>query len=170
MSDEELRRRHTALRQAATALLAATESSDEPPPEYYSNRLNELRAALDGAAQPAEFGRVPNPVLHFLLYRDFDSGVLGGLPQSLAARTEEIRARLLTEEPTEPDPNALWPDDGPVVTEVTAMVSATLLHELAARLRAVAAADPRGDGEGLAEVAEEMAEDLASGTFVGVQR
>jgi hypothetical protein len=169
MTDDGLARLHEALRQAVAAVIDAAAADEAALPPAYRSKLSVLENTLNGTASESPVGggsAIQDPDVHMLSMRDYQRGVPGGAPLSLGDRARGIRASLAGDDAAEP-PQEEWPfDHVPVLTELQAMVVATLLQELAARLTA-------GSDEGgaeLARIALELADEVLAPTFVGAQR
>jgi hypothetical protein len=167
MNDGELERRYEDLRRAAAAVLAATAADAAPVYPAHQDRVDALRLALDGSGpRNATSREVVDPDRHHLSIWDYQSEVPGGAPFPFADHERSIRRSLAREVVTEPRDED-WPDNRkPTLTELQAMVVATLLQELAARLTATG--DP--GGADLAAVVLELADDVLAPTFAGAQR
>ncbi len=168
MTDEDPARRYEVLRQAARAVLEASAAAADAAPPYpaHQRNLEALARVLEGAGpQRAEVREIQDPDMHMLSRRDYERGMPNGAPYSFGAEAESIRRSMALDDAAE-HPVRHWPQEYPTLTELKAMTVATLLQELAARLRAT------GDAGGarLAEVALELAEDLLTPTFAGAQR
>lgn len=159
MTDDELERRHEALRRAAVAVLESTAATATAVSPAHQRKLDALEQALTGPGSPDAAAReIVDPSRHLVHRLDYRSGVPGGTPFSLAAEARSIR-RSLAEDDVAEHPRGYHPDDWrPTLTEPQATVVATLLQELAARL--VATGDP--GGRELATVALELADSITS--------
>lgn len=168
MTGDELVRRYEALRRAATAVVEASAAADPASalPAHWQ-KLGALEQALtDGGPRNAATREILDPDLHLLSMRDYERGVPGGAPFSLAARARSIRRSLAADDVAE-HPVGDWPDEYvPTLTELRAMIVATLLRELAARLSATG--DP--GGQDLAAVALGLAGEVLAPTLAGEQR
>ena len=161
MTGRGLEHRYEELRRAAAAALDATAADDAPVSVAHQRKLDALRQALDGHASPGAVAREAlDPGRHLLSMRDYEGGVPGGVPFPFAVWARELRTSLAQPAADRPDS---W---DPTLTELEAMVVATLLQELAARLTATG--DP--GGAELAAVARDLADEVLAPTFVGVQR
>jgi hypothetical protein len=167
MTDGEFERRYKVLRRAAAAVLESTAAAGTPVVPVHQRRLDALEQALNGpGSQDATTRGIVDPSRHLLNMLDYQSGVPGGAPFPLAERAQSIRRSIAMDDAAE-DPRGYWPDDwNPTLTELQAMIVATLLQELAARL--VATDDP--GGRELATVVLELADEVLAPTFAGAQR
>jgi hypothetical protein len=166
MTERDLLRRYEALRHASSAVLDATADDEAPVSPAHQHKLDILQQALDGHGSPGAATREAlDPGRHLLTMRDYQGGVDGGVPFPFAVWARELRTSL-DGSPAE-EPAGEWPDNwDPTLTELEAMVVATLLQELVARLTATG--DP--GGVELAAVARELADEVLAPTFVGRQR
>ena len=167
MTDRELQHRYEALRRAAAAALDATAADDAPVSVLHQRKLNALEQALHGDGPwDAVTREVVDPGRHLLSIRDYHSGVPGGIPYPFAENAQSIRRSMAADDAAE-HPVGDWPNDwDPTLTELEAMIVATLLQELAARLTATG--DP--GGAELAAVARDLADEVLAPTFAGRQR
>jgi hypothetical protein len=129
--------------------------------------LDALEQALGGhGSRDAVAREILDPDRHLLSMRDYQGGVPGGAPYSFLAEARSIR-RSMTADDVAEHPAGEWPDAwNPTLTELQAMIVATLLQELAARLAATG--DP--GGQELAAVARDLAGEVLAPTFAGAQR
>jgi hypothetical protein len=167
MTDGELERRYEALRRAAAAVLEVTAADAAPVSPAYQKKLDALEQTLHGHGPRNALSReILDPDRHYLSMRDYQGGVPGGIPFSLADRAQSIR-RSMAKDDVADHRIGDWPNDwDPTLTELQAMIVATLLQELAVRLTATG--DP--GGEELAAVALELADEVLAPTFAGAQR
>jgi hypothetical protein len=167
MTEEELVRRYEALRRAAAAVVEAAPDDAVPVTPAHRQKLDALEQAIEGpGAQGVTTREIVDPDLHLLGMRDFQRDVPGGAPFPLAERAQSIRRSMAADDVAE-HPIGYEPDEFiPTLTELQAMIVATLLRELAARLTAT---NDEG-GRDLAAVALELADEVLAPTFVGAQR
>jgi hypothetical protein len=166
MTDDELVRRYEALRLAVAAVLEEAAADETSVPPAHRQKLDFLEQALNApeARKNVVTREVFDPDLHLLSMRDYDRAVPGGAPFSLVRRAESIRRSIALDDAAE-HPVGEWPHDyAPALTELQAMVVASLLQELAARLTATGES-----GQDLAAVALELADEVLAPTFVGAQ-
>jgi hypothetical protein len=167
MTDDELVRRYEELRRAATAVIEATAADAAPVSPAHRQKLDALEQALNGSGpQNATTREVLDPDVHLLSMRDYESGVPGGAPYSFADEAQSIRRSIAKDDVAE-HPAGYWPHEYvPTLTELQAMIVATLLQELAARLEATG--DP--GGQDLAAVTRGLSDEVLAPTFAGAQR
>ncbi|RZS40714.1 hypothetical protein EV193_10325 [Herbihabitans rhizosphaerae] len=167
MTGDELTHRYEALRRAATAVIESTAADPAPVFPAHQQKLDALAQALTGPeSQDVATREIIDPDLHLLSMLDYERGVPGGAPFSLAHDASEIRESMAKDDVAE-HPRGYYPDEwNPTLTELRAMIVATLLQELAARLTATG--DP--GGHELAAVARELADEVLAPTFAGAQR
>ena len=167
MTDGELEHRYEALCRAVTAVLDLAAAGTAPVSRAHREKLDALEQALNGSvARPAVPREVVDPDRHLLSTRDYRSGVPGGAPYSLADEARSIRRGMAADDAAG-HRTGDWPDDWhPTLTAPQAVVVATLLQELAARLAATR--DP--GGEELAAVARELADEVLPPTSAGPRR
>jgi hypothetical protein len=168
MTDEGLVRRYEALRRAAAAVIEESAADAAAPvTPAHRQKLDVLAQALSGRGPRDSATReILDPDAHLLSRRDYQGGVPGGAPFSLADEAESVRGSLAADDVAD-HPVGYAPDDyAPTLTELQAMTVGTLLQELAARLAATH--DP--GGQDLAAVALGLADEVLSPTFVGAQR
>ncbi|MFF3244274.1 hypothetical protein ACFYWY_11185 [Streptomyces sp. NPDC002870] len=163
--DDVVRAANTRLRDAAIEVLDAM-----PAVENSSARrdvaLRNLRAVLSGDTlrQSATERGALDPFEHSLAARLYVGRRAEPIP--LPQRAADLRRRLdrdrgLDERlPGEPTRNV-------VITELRAMIVASLLEELAARLSPGTAFGPGRNGEELARLATDLAKELLDQTFLG---
>jgi hypothetical protein len=167
MTDDDLARRYEALRRAAAAVIEEAAAGEAPVSQAHRQNLDALGQALAGrGSQSAVTREVLDPDRHLLSMRDYDRAVPGGALFSLAGYARMMREGLAADEIAEQPIGYEPEDDVPALTELQAMIVATLLRELAARL--AAARDP--GGRDLAAVALELADEVLAPTFAGAQR
>jgi hypothetical protein len=167
MTDGELERRYEALQRAAAAVLEVTAADAAPVSPAHQRKVDALEQALRGhGSRNAVTTEILDPDRDYLTMRDYQRGVPGGAPFPLADRAQSIR-RSLAKDDVADHRVGDWPNDwDPTLTELEAMIVATLLQELAARLAATG--DP--GGAELAAVARELADEILAPTFAGAQR
>lgn len=167
MTDGGLERRYEALRRAVAAVLEATAADATPVSPAHQDKVDALERALRGhGSRNAVTREILDPDRHLLSLRDFQRGVPGGAPYPFADEARSIRRSMAADDAAE-HPVGDWPNDwDPTLTELQAMIVATLLQELAARLAATG--DP--GGEELAAVTLELAAEVLAPTFAGAQR
>jgi hypothetical protein len=152
---DTLLRRYQALRAAARAVLDAAD--DDPAPSQRTTELRALaRAVREGDAGPRQLEPRPSvdPARHVLSMRRYDTGEPGS-PITLARHARELRRDLESDQPAR----------SVVVTEVRAVVIASLLEELAARLSPGPAFGAGTGGEELARIVGQLAAELLDQTF-----
>lgn len=166
MTDGELERRYEALRRAVAAVLEVSAADATPVSPAHQKKLAALEEALRGhGSRDAVHPEILDPDRHYLTMRDYQRGVPGGAPFPFADRAQSIR-RSLAKDDVADHRVGDWPNDwDPTLTELEAMIVATLLQELAARLSATG--DP--GGEELSAVALELADEVLAPTFAGAQ-
>jgi hypothetical protein len=166
MMDQDLRRRHEALRAAAADALNSALSRRHPIPVTYTAELHALHLALleSGSDKPTT---VPDPGRYSLVFTDYrDDGSSG--PYDLASLAAELRADLDADRAV----GEHLPDQLPrdvTLTPLRAMVIGSLLKELAARLAPGPAIGAGDSGRALAEIAANLGERLIDQTPAGRQ-
>lgn len=167
MTDGELERRYEVLRRAVVAVLEASVADAGPATVAHQRKLDALEQALSGHGPRNAVAReILDPDRHLLSMRDYQGGVPGGVPFAFADDAQEIRVSMAKDDAAK-RPVGDWPDVWvPTLTELQAMIVATLLQELAVRLAATG--DP--GGQKLAAVALELADEVLAPTFAGAQR
>jgi hypothetical protein len=165
MIDEDLLRRHEALRAAAADALNSALSRRHPIPVTYTAELHALHLALLECG--SESAAVPDPGRYSLAFTDYrDDGSSG--PYDLTTLAAELRTDLDADRA----PGEHLPDQLPrdvTITPLRAMVISSLLKELAARLAPGPAIGPGDSGRALAEIAANLGERLIDQTPAGRQ-
>ncbi|KLL09754.1 hypothetical protein BL254_19875 [Protofrankia sp. BMG5.30] len=165
MQDDVIRAEYTRLRNAAIGVLDAM-SDAENPSARVDVALRNLRAVLSGDTprqSDTERGAL-DPFEHSLAARLYVGRQAEPIP--LPQRAADLRRRLAGDRglderlPGELSRNV-------VITELRAMIVASLLKELAARLSPGAAFGPGQSGDELARLATDLAKELLDQTFVG---
>lgn len=167
MTETGLERRYEALRRAVAGVLRVTATGAVPVAPADQDKLEVLEQVLHGRGSPQVTEReILDPGRHLLSMRDYQGGVPGGVPFRFADWAGEIRDSTAEDDVVE-HPVGDWPNDwDPTLTELQAMIVATLLQELAVRL--IATGDP--GGAELAAVAGDLADEVLAPTFAGAQR
>ncbi|TDC73670.1 hypothetical protein [Actinomadura sp. 7K507] len=163
--DEAVGAEYTRLREAAILVLDALPDAEDRPTQV-DGALRSLRAVLSGdvSMQSDTGAGTLDPFEQMLTVRRYTGR--RAEPVSLPQQAADLRRQLdgdraLDERlPGEPSRNV-------VVTELRAMIVASLLEELAARLSPGVAFGPGRNGEELAQLAVDLAKELLDQTFLG---